>query len=443
MTALVIADQPSAAALVLDATSLTHWLNEQARELFPLPIPTSYLPGERRPVQPLQVRIDPVLRGKLKHCAGYYTSSWRGDGEVVLNAAAFTPLEQDGPALAAALEAVLLHELCHHVQRHQHGHGVASHGREFRELMWHINGQLQRDVVTTYHSLQLRPAGAEAEKLQRRALALLARTTSSNEHEAALAAAKYTELSLAFDLQLDPATGALAQGLPPHDDVCVHVAKRADAWRRELLQAIADVNSCKLYWQPKAEFVQFRLVGRPHKIDQAYDTVDYLLEAIERCMEAERKAAKQDPWIKGEKQVFYEAPCCMLDSRAETLMYSSAMVHILQRRSGRSYWGAFREGVVASINSRMRADHKRRLQEGIAASDNGMRHVPALVVQDHFRREQEAVESTLKDRGYSFRSSEVGGHRHGGGHQAGRAAGKQISLNRQVRSGPVKQLAGR
>jgi predicted SprT family Zn-dependent metalloprotease len=380
------------------ADTLTHWVNARLVEIFPQPYPQFY------PSTTVQFRSQ--FNGRQANWAGEYSNC---GGHITLNLAAFTPLRDKPQELHRALRSVLLHELCHHVQRWQairEGVPISPpHGAVFRGLMRFVNGFYNEEIVSVYHALRMR---STCPKTHRRALALLALTTSANEHEAALAAARFAELQLRYELDLSPEAGAMVEGLPPMDDQVIHIAKQASTWLRYLLGAIAETNSCKLYWHRQDGSVAFHLVGRETKIAQAYEVMEYLIEAIDRAVNKERVEAKASG-----------SPA----------------------RSGRSYFMAFREGVAATVYHSLKARHAERLKDGIVA-DNKINHIPGLVLQAHFKKEQAALEEFLRGESYRFRSTTAGGSRSAYGKARGREAGAAIGLDPQVRSSRRLALTG-
>lgn len=367
------------------AHEVLEWIRQQQRELFP------------------QYTLDVInFHWKVfdltsqKGWAGLYGSS-----VIMLNPEYFKGPTDNHTAIAD----ILLHELCHHIQAIAHDPHDPPHGRGFRELAYYVNGKLGREAVTIYHSLARTPEGQEAERAQRKALALLARTTSSNEHEAALAAAKYAAFTAANNITLDEHAATLAAGLPQIVKEHFWTAKKKTAALMSILGAVAETHACVMtYIRPYGSYTKFHLYGRPSKISQAYDLADYLIEAVGRVTKQAQKETK------------------------ETM--------------GHAYWNAFREGVAYRIAKSLKQDHQRRLQEGIIAS-NGISHIPGLVLQSSFQKEQRAAEEYLRQlhprlaRGESCRgSSSVEGRK------AGYAAGSKVSVAKQTTGRGTLALTG-
>jgi hypothetical protein len=255
--------------------------------------------------------------------------------------------------------------------------------------------------VTTYHHYQM--AGNEA--ILRKAMALLARTRSHNEHEAAIAAAKFTEYMQRYDLQLSGEALMLASALPSLEDQVVAISKVADSWRKILLSGLANINACQLFWRQKTGFVEWHCLGREHRLDQLVFLYDYLEEAIERLVISQQKEARQQGLSKGK---------------------------------GRSYWNSFRVGIVLTINERLQADFQARMREGIKSEQQP--EISALMVQNWHTSETQAVADFAAS--YSFRKSRNISVTSYTGYYDGKNAGNQINLNQQVKSNSVKHLTG-
>lgn len=325
---------------------------------------------------------------------------------IQINRSAFDPIKDKPQELSEALRSVILHELCHHVQYWRHRRTpIAPHGKEFREALRQVNCYYGEEIVTVYHSLRMKTLSP---RLHRKALALLSLTTSPNEHEAALAAARFTEFQLKYEVELSPEAQALQAGLPPMDDQCFYVAKQASTWLRKLFSAIADTHACKLYWRKNSDCsaTRFFLVGRETKIAQAYEVAQYLVQAIDRAVDREKFEAKKEKSL---------------------------------ARRGRSYFMAFREGAAQAVASSLRLQHKSRLADGLMTAD-GVGHIPGLVLASHFEKERAAVDEFLKAEKYRFRSTSAVGSRSFAGRVNGRAAGSRIGVGPQVSSGAPRSL---
>lgn len=369
-------------------SEILSWINSQLNDLFAI--------GGAEPVRSFKW-------GKLSGKARERWAGWYSSYSITLNPEFFTGIS-DPEQQRVAIEDILLHELCHHVQRCLYG-DVPPHGKEFRKLAYYVNGKLNRDAVQIYHSLAKTPEGKEAERAQKKALAMLALTTSSNEHEAALAAAKYAEFTARNNIILDSHGQALADGIPEIVKEHIWTSKVKATWLSTILQAVSYTQGCVYTYIRNKGCTNFHFYGRPLKISQSYDMIDYLTEAVERVVSKSKKEAKN------------EAP------------------------KGKSYWMAFREGVASRVAKSLYEDHKRRMEEGLLA-ENGVNHVPGLVLKSAFDRERQASQEFLQEmhpnvgRGYSS-----GGSQSSQGRYAGYSAGGSISTARQTTGSSQRALA--
>jgi len=368
-------------AVVLD------WIQQQQYKLFP-DIETS--------IKHFRWRVPIDSQGRSSW-AGWY--GWR---MITLNPEFFSGLSDS----SLAIQDTLLHELCHHIQRVKFIENVPPHGKEFRELAYYVNGALGRDAVTIYHSLSRTPEGQDAERAQRKALALLARTTSSNEHEAALAAAKYAAFTAANNVILDEHSAVLAGGLPETISEHIWTTKKTTQTLLTILSAVAETHACVFTFVRSFEAcTQFHFYGRSIKICQSYDMIEYLTQAIDRVTKEEQRKTKEN--------------------------------------KGRSYWAAFREGIAHRVANSLREDHERRLNEGVIAS-NGISHVPGLVLRSSFQKEKEAAKDLVRNMHprLSFDSASRGS-RSSEGRCDGYAAGSKVSVAKQTTGRGTLALAGR
>lgn len=330
------------------------------------------------------------------------------------------------------IEDILLHELCHHVQLNKWGDSCPVHGREFRELAYFVNGMMGRDSVTIYHSLAKTPEGLEAERAQRKALALLARTTSANEHEAALAASMYAKFTAANNIVLDAHAETLANGLPVIVKEHIWTAKQMTASLMSILCAVAHVNGCTFtYRRLQGACTAVHFYGRPSKISQSYDLLEYLVEAVERCV---KQAQKED------KKKTPPAPSDFAKEFGfDPLKFN--LTPVPQGPRGRSYWIAFREGVARRAADALYADHKKRMAEGVLAS-NGITHIEGLVLQSTFKKEHDASQAFLEELHPKLRGGNNNrGARSGAGRAAGYAAGSSVSVSRQTTGTASRSLS--
>ena len=377
------------------------WLNEQLATLFP---------DMAWPLRAFYWERSTSAKKLRQRWAGWYWGS-----TISLDPDFFRGLPPERQS--QAIIDVGLHELCHHVQRMKYG-DVPTHGKEFRLLANHVNGVLRRQAVDTYHELAKTPEGEEAARAQRTALALLARTTSSNEHEAALAAAKYAEFTSKNNLTLDSHAGALAGNLPEIVKEHIWTAKVMNTWLMRVLQAVSYTHGCTFtYRRTQDACTHIHFYGRSIKISQAYDMIEYLTGAIDRVVAKEMKA----------------------DNEAKKLHQREGRSTLAVPR-GRSYWMAFREGVAQRVAAALHADHKRRMEEGITAP-NGITHVPGLVLKSAMAKEMEAANDYMTWLHPSLgRSVARKGSQSAAGRSAGYAAGASVSVAKQAVGSSTRSL---
>ncbi|NES87283.1 MAG: hypothetical protein F6K10_41505 [Moorea sp. SIO2B7] len=309
----------------------------------------------------------------------------------------------DKPGMEQGTKDALLHELIHVWQRNHPDEKIKReppHGRAFRSQMYRLNGILGREAITTYHNYQM-PGN---ERILRKAMALLARTKSNNEHEAAIAAAKFTTYMQQYELQLSEKYLVLASELPELVDQVVAISRVADSWRKILLSSLAYLNACQLFWRNQSGFVEWHMIGREHRLDQVVLLYDYLEEAITRLVTTQQKIARQEGFSKG-----------------------------------RAYWNAFRVGIANNIYQRLKADFEIRMHQGIKV-DNNQESVSALVVQNWHIEENNAVSAFVAAKNYSF----VRGRNYCitsvAGYYDGHNAGNTVSINQQIKPSSPPQI---
>jgi hypothetical protein len=367
-----------------EATEVLDWINDQIKDLFPgFPL------------------IDCFKWHKFESGTGK-RDRWAGawcNGTISLNPE-FITSAGDEKKQSLRIQDILFHEICHHIQYEQFPHAV-SHGKEFRKIAYYINGSLGREAVSIYHDYAKTPEGEEANRAQRKALALLARTNSSNEHEAALAAAKYAQFVAVNNISLDSHAQSLANGLPLMVKEHIWTSKNMSHWLEILLSVVAYTNSCSWTYIRSRGCTKTHFYGRPHKICQSYDLLDYLTEAVDRVVKKSQKES--------------EVPM------------------------GKSYWSAFREGVAKRVAESLRADHSRRMNEGIVAK-NGINHVPGLVLKSSFEKEIVASREFLHEIHARLGKSAARGSSSASGLSHGFAAGASISVARQTSGSSQKLL---
>lgn len=306
----------------------------------------------------------------------------------------------DKPGMDQALLDTLLHELIHVWQRNHIEKKIQlepTHGKAFRCELYRINGILGREAVTLTHNYEM-PSN---QKILRKAQALLARSQSSNEHEAALAAAKFTEYAQRYDLALSSEDLLIASELPEIEDQIVAVSQKANNWRVILLSKLAYVNACDMYWRRNAAFVEWHMVGREHRLDQIVWLYDYLEEAITRIVKTEQKAVTQ--------------------------------------AKGSAYWNSFRVGLASRISQKLLDDFNQRTRIGIK-SDNPGENITALMIQNWYTLETKSVNDYIENQNYSFSRTGIMTYSDEAGYSAGNKAGEQINLSQQIKNGSEAKL---
>jgi hypothetical protein len=191
---------------------------------------------------------------------------------------------------------------------------------------------------------------------------LLALSRSSNEHEAAAAAARAAELMAAHQLE----AAMLAEDEQPSIDAHeIETTGQAVSWRGALASGIAYSFGCCMFWRPRREggklSVQLMVVGRSGDVDGVRYMYLYLSREVDR-----------------------------LANRA----WNQRHEHARQLESARSWKNAFRLGAAATIARRLRAARDQALQAARAAG-----HEPTAHALVRIERDTEAVEQFMAQLG--------------------------------------------
>jgi hypothetical protein len=124
----------------------------------------------------------------------------------------------------------------------------------------------------------------QEEKVIERVRKLLALAGSSNEHEAAAAAAKAQELLLKYNLST-----ASVEGETPTEEAVQKVFTDHDnysmGWRSTLLSAICAATSCKMVQQKSYQHAfakRFWIFGKESNVEVAYYLYEYLVKELLR-----------------------------------------------------------------------------------------------------------------------------------------------------------------
>ena len=102
---------------------------------------------------------------------------------------------------------------------------------------------------------------------------LLALSTSSNPHEAALAAAKVQELLQQYNLELSQVETATKEQPPAYEHQSVDVGSKR-VWKRLLMGAIAHAHFCEAVTMSGT--TRLAVIGQKHNIEVAHYLYDYL-----------------------------------------------------------------------------------------------------------------------------------------------------------------------
>lgn len=216
---------------------------------------------------------------------------------------------------------------------------------------------------------------------------------NSNANEAALAAAKANELMLRY--KLDSVT---VDGLAPvADAVRTHMenepifsGRNLVSWKNRLASTLAYHNACRIiHWRVRGA-TEVRIIGTKANAEVVGYLYSYIAREIERICKDEM-------------------------SRGVGF--------------GKTWANSFKVGAVIGVGERLR-----EMKATVAAEYTSV----ALVVLD---REREALAKRYEEIAGNFKKSTAGTGQIGsvGGLEAGRAAGRGISVNRGIGGGQVKR----
>ncbi len=261
----------------------------------------------------------------------------------------------------------------------------------------------------------------ENEKVLLKIKKLLALSNSSFEAEAASAAAKASELMLAYGLQADQLVCEAGDNEEVEQDV--FVSEKQDLfWTGEIARALAHSNLCDYWWQQSYLGSKSRkrkknivFVGKPSRTTVCKEILIYLRDAVDRILEEKIKEAKKDGVIIDGDEVY--------------------LVEDFERKDWLPFRNAFRIGAAENIAERINEETRKRKAEGIKTDDL---QVNALVVQNAYEvasKELDKFREGIKF--HSSRGSSAGGSM---GRGLGKSAGDSISLNKQVSGGSQKSI---
>jgi Protein of unknown function (DUF2786) len=182
---------------------------------------------------------------------------------------------------------------------------------------------------------------------------LLRLSTSSNAHEAALAAAKAQELIDRHQLEqvcleLDTPSVSMNEPIRKFDDAPLEGGQR-DRWRQALASCVARANSCRVFLVDS----NIMLVGRPSDVDGVRYLFAWLVREVERLAQ-DAGAGKGRTWRNNFRLGAVEAIRVQLQQQhttfAETLRreadgnpqalarVNQALVHLDERRTAVDAW---------------------------------------------------------------------------------------------------------
>lgn len=231
------------------------------------------------------------------------------------------------------------------------------------------------------------------EKIQK----LLKLSESSNQHEAALAAARATEMMLKY--QLDEA--AVTAKVEADEPVNTHELGRAgkknrEVWKGTLASGISRAFGCKIWWSG----VIIKFVGRKSDLEAVLYFYEYLTKEVDRLTE---KCWEDEGEFSGE--------------------------------SAKSWKTAFRVGAAHEIGSRMQEQRKVTFHAAEQAASTALVVLQnRAVAVDKYYEQEKKVHHLRSTNGPTIRSRD--------GYQAGRDAGKSVNLGGSGSSltGAKKQL---
>jgi len=255
---------------------------------------------------------------------------------------------------------------------------------------------------------------ATMEKVISKVRKLLALSKSSNEHEAASAAAKAAEMLNEHQLSEAACLGEAQQPDEPADKHVLDAsARKRVAWRGSIAHGCAIALGCKMYWHGP----RIMLIGRKSDVQSAH----YLHAAI--CGEVDRLAdARYD-----EHGRYYDA------ARAWKNAFRVGAAQVIQQRLQRQ-----------AREARERLQRQAKAGERLELSDGGHggSASTALVVVDARALSVESAWRRVfpKER----KAARLGSTSSHSGYAAGRAAGERVSLGGggKALSSGAKRLGG-
>lgn len=233
------------------------------------------------------------------------------------------------------------------------------------------------------------------EKIIDRIKKLLNLSKSDNEEEAALAAARATELMLKHEIE-EAQLGEVEEVEDVEEQEADRTGQRVP-WKSTLQNGLALSQGCQMYTSTKwdsdkrKKFVAYMIVGQPSKVATIRYMYQYLSNEIDR-----------------------------LADRAYRVEHRECRASKVDPPSARAWKNAFRLGAASMIYSRLTEQRKKTHAKAKADGQS-----TALVV---VAKAEEAVELHVKKHHPRMGKAAAASYSSGSGYGAGRAAGKKVGL---------------
>lgn len=239
---------------------------------------------------------------------------------------------------------------------------------------------------------------------------LLALSNSPNEHEAAQAASKAQELLMEHNIDLDSIRETRTQAEIAIDTEALEMTLKRVFWKGQLANAIAKNNFCKFWWN-KGEM---QLTGKSHNIAIAKSIYQYLIKTIDRLARNGTKAEK----------LKYKIYTEQLADMPYATIYAEP--------NWRTWKSSFIAGCAQRLTERLNEQSELMNTEGIPGTT-----VTGLACRQARQREFDAIALAMRQQGIFLSRNRTTSSTKitRDGYAAGRKAGNDISLNRQMSNG--------
>jgi len=224
---------------------------------------------------------------------------------------------------------------------------------------------------------------------------LLSLSKSTNEHEAASAAAEAAKLMLEHQIAEAELEGDVGEPEPVTEEQ-VDGDGKAVTWKVDLLDGLGASLGCKVYYKSASEFYQegarYYCVGSQSSLDTIRYMYQYLVGEVRRLADVGYKAEAEECAASG-----------------------------VERPAARAWKGSFRVGCARMIAKRLKAQRQETLSQ---ANQEGRSKAlvridsQALAVKDYMQRHHGRIAAARSTAGSGSRS----------GLAAGAAAGKGVNL---------------